>query len=79
MSTPSSIIVYRNPAEAAFWEGGYLIPIFAGCGAGVAVFLICAFILDALQLSKRWATLLYQISGLVSIVVGFYVCNRMIL
>lgn len=31
-----SIIVYRNPAEAAFWESGLAGPLFCG----LAVFLI---------------------------------------
>jgi hypothetical protein len=36
---PNSIIVYRNPIEAAFWESGMLIPIMVGCVAWFAVFL----------------------------------------
>lgn len=29
MNTTQSIIVYRNPVEAAFWEGGYAFPLIA--------------------------------------------------
>lgn len=35
-----SIIVYRNPAEAMFWEGGYAFPIFVGCAVGFVTFLM---------------------------------------
>ncbi len=29
MSEPISIVVYRNPGEAALWESGMLFPIIA--------------------------------------------------
>lgn len=29
-----SIIVYRNPAEAAFWEGGMAFPMMVGLVVG---------------------------------------------
>lgn len=29
-----SIIVYRNPAEAAFWESGMAFPMMVGLGVG---------------------------------------------
>lgn len=28
MNNTQSIIVYRNPAEQMFWEGGYAVPLF---------------------------------------------------
>jgi hypothetical protein len=34
-----SIIVYRNPAEAAFWEGGMLVPVGVGCVVFLIVFI----------------------------------------
>lgn len=35
MSNIQSVIVYRNPLEAAFWESGMIFPLF--CGMIVAV------------------------------------------
>lgn len=35
-----SIIVYRNPAEQAFWESGLLVPISGGIAAGLIAFAI---------------------------------------
>jgi len=35
-----SIIVYRNPLEAALWEGGMVFPIISGCFVGFITFLI---------------------------------------
>ena len=43
-----SIIVYRNPMEQAFWEGGYLIPIFGGCSVGLLAFALTYKITDKL-------------------------------
>lgn len=38
MSTTQSIIVYRNPLEAALWEGGYVPVILFGIVVFFAVF-----------------------------------------
>lgn len=43
-----SIIVYRNPVEAAFWESGMAFPLVCGIIAA----LIVAFLVQAL--SKRF-------------------------
>ena len=37
MSVTHSIIVYRNPAEAALWEGGMIFPLI--CGMFVSIIL----------------------------------------
>ncbi len=39
MSNTQSIIVYTNPAQAAFWEGGYFIPLCGGLLVGALVFV----------------------------------------
>lgn len=39
MSSTQSIIVYHNPAQQAFWEGGYLIPIGGSLLAGMLLFI----------------------------------------
>lgn len=53
MEFPTSIIVYRNPLEQAFWEGfmssPLVFPIICGLvGAGVLCWIVSA-IFDALQ------------------------------
>lgn len=40
MNTVQSVIVYRNPAEAALWEGGFVIPLMAAGLTAVAAMLI---------------------------------------
>lgn len=44
MNTTQSIIVYQNPMQAAFWEGGFFIPLVAS----LAVFLIVVVVLTAI-------------------------------
>ena len=51
--TTQSIIVYRNPAEAMLWEGGYVFPLIAGLGAG---FLTFVFLMWALGLWNQRKT-----------------------
>lgn len=48
-----SIIVYRNPAEQAFWEGGFAVPIVGGCLVGLVAFI----------LSYQIASMLFQRFG----------------
>jgi hypothetical protein len=38
--TTQSIIVYRNPAEAMFWEGGYAFPLIGGLAVGLLLFVV---------------------------------------
>lgn len=40
LAEPQSIIVYRNPAEAALWESGLIFPLIIAC-----VLSICAAML----------------------------------
>ena len=47
MSQTQSIIVYRNPMEQQFWEGGY-VPLFLGAGV---IFIVITVIL--LQIAGR--------------------------
>lgn len=48
-----SIIVYRNPVEAAFWESGMAFPLMSGLFVGFIVFVIGATILDKVT-KKSW-------------------------
>lgn len=52
MLTPESIIVYRNPAEAALWESGMVFPIIVGAVIAVTSVLIVLGVLQ--MLSKRF-------------------------
>ncbi len=52
MSNTQSIIVYRNPAEAAFWESGMLIPLFGGLATGFLIFCVLAAV--AKKFSGDW-------------------------
>lgn len=36
-----SVIVYRNPIEAAFWESGLLLPLGVGLVVGIGVSYVC--------------------------------------
>jgi hypothetical protein len=46
-----SIIVYRNPAEQAFWESGMIVPL----GAGALMFLFVMMGMDQLiSLKYGW-------------------------
>ena len=50
--TTQSIIVYRNPAEAAFWESGMAVPL----GGALIVFLCSMVLLNiaAGKIIRRW-------------------------
>lgn len=67
-----SIIVYRNPAEAAFWDmmsSGFMIPIFAA----MLVFFICLPIADKLE---RKLKIPMRNSGYFTLIVSaFFACS----
>jgi len=50
--TTQSIIVYRNPVEAAFWESGIIVPLGGGLGTGFIVFLLLTAL--AKKVSRDW-------------------------
>lgn len=47
--TTQSIIVYRNPVEQMFWEGGFAFPLFAGLAAGFLTFVLLIKIAEMLS------------------------------
>lgn len=62
MNNPQSIIVYRNPLEAAIWEGTYsetLFPIMVALFAGFLVFVIVHGLFDR-YLAVRIRKMRYQ-------------------
>ncbi len=67
MSDLQRIIVYRNPVEAAFWEGGMLWPIL--CGGFVAFVVVCilGLLMEKFVRTRRDTTWVY----LVAIVAAF--------
>lgn len=52
MNTTQSIIVYRNPAEAAFWESGLAFPLFGS----LLTFLVLTVVLGSVfeNLARRF-------------------------
>lgn len=50
--TTQSIIVYRNPVEAAFWESGVIVPLGGFLVVGFVVFLLLMWIAE--KVTKRW-------------------------
>lgn len=80
MSNTQSIIVYRNPAEAAFWESGMLIPLIGGLGTGFLVFIVLAAI--AKKLSRDWrgpSNLALGAAGIASVAAGLLAFNWLML
>ena len=66
--TPESIIIYRNPAEAALWKSGMAFPIIVGAVISLASVLI---VLNVLQiLSKRFSIIKKFDPSIVAIVVA---------
>ena len=47
-----SIIVYRNPLEKAFWEGGFLLPCLAMAVVFVLVFYFLLCFLEMITKKK---------------------------
>lgn len=68
MLTPQSIIVYRNPAEAALWESGMVFPIIVGAVISLASVLIVLSVLQ--MLSKRFDIIDKLDPSIVAIVVA---------
>jgi len=75
MNTTQSIILYRNPAEQMFWEGGYAFPLIASLATIVVVFLVLMKILEVTVGSwKVNTTALYSYTTLaVSLIAGVLV------
>ena len=51
-----SIIVYRNPAEAALWESGLVFPIICGVVISVIVALLTDKLLKSVLSSRAYRT-----------------------
>lgn len=76
--TTQSIIVYRNPIEAAFWESGMLLPLMGGLGVGFIVFLLLMWI--AGKVSRDWRgppNWMTASAGVVSVIAGFLVFHNL--
>lgn len=80
MNNTQSIIVYRNPAEAAFWESGMLIPLLGGLGSFLIVMLILSAIAN--KASRDWrgpSGLVVGTCCVVSAAVGIFVFKTLML
>lgn len=49
-----SIIIYRNPLEAYFWESGMMFPVVAGTILGVIAGVVAAQVWEAVITHPRW-------------------------
>lgn len=45
---PQSIIVYRNPLEAAFWESGMVFPLIVGMVVAVVMTMVACEVWERL-------------------------------
>lgn len=55
-ATPTEIIVYRNPAEAALWQSGIIFPLIVTMVVSVLVALGTAWLLDTFGLNRaKWS------------------------
>jgi hypothetical protein len=52
--TTQSIIVYRNPAEAALWESGAVFPIMCAMVASIIAVLAVNWVYEQLPRNKRY-------------------------
>ena len=53
MSTTHSIIVYRNPAEAHFWESGMAFPLMVALFVGFVVALAAGHFYEKMVFRSR--------------------------
>ena len=53
MSHPTSIIVYRNPVEQAFWESGIIFPMICAIAVALTVAIVLSKIYERLPWSYR--------------------------
>lgn len=53
MSTTQSIIVYRNPAEAQFWESGMAFPLMVALFVGFVVALAAGHFYEKMVFRSR--------------------------
>ena len=79
-----SIIVYRNPLEAAFWESGLLLPASVFVLSFLIVLLVGMKIQDAVFRSAKWPRFgaAYNYSGYgviaVSLVAAFFAMVKVV-
>lgn len=77
MNSTQAVIVYRNRAEADFWEGGYFVPLIAGLGTFMLTMVILFWIAEKFS---RWpgpSKPVVTAITLVSIFVGVFTFKRL--
>lgn len=65
MSNTTSIIVYRNPMEQAFWESGLVFPLMVTVAVTIIYAMIAGKFLESLPWQyqrAKWVSNLYLIS-----------------
>lgn len=79
-----SVIVYRNPVEAAFWEGGLALPTFTFILAAMLLIVGSMNALDAIfaklklpRFGSRYANVQYLVLGL-DLVAAFFITAKVV-
>lgn len=75
MNTTHSIIVYRNPAEAALWESGMVFPLGASLGAGFFLFLALMWVAGKFSTWRGPGNLVVGAAGIASLAAAVLVFN----
>lgn len=80
MSEPTRIIMYRNPAEAALWEGGMMWPVMSSAFWG---FIFCLLVLAFCEkvlvrfgfIERRYRG---DIVAIASFLIAFFGCLKLV-
>lgn len=71
MEHVQSIIVYRNPAEAMFWESGLSFPLMAAMVVGFVVACLVAYAIEMLPHRIRNHRALKKSAGILIVALAF--------
>jgi len=72
MTQPVIVVVTASPAEAAFYYGGFAIPLMGGLAVGFVVFLLLMKVFDRHinGPGSRWANWILGCSAVISLIAG---------
>lgn len=79
---PTSIIIYRNPLEQAFWESGLLIPLIGSKGIFILSFVLITLVIDRYSFSlwktRRVPTYITVLTGVISAILAVLTFNFLV-
>lgn len=75
MSQTQSVIVYRNPAEAAFWESGMAFPLMASLFVFLVVFLLLNTVFERQVRQSKNHNIFLVVFGIVASISSFTMFN----